>query len=234
MKYIKKANTDISSNYFIVGPCRHSASIENGYISVLKPPISNPTFVEPSANGRYAVGIILQATCCHGFKLEGPILEECTTSGNWQQINHEQDDCFYSSDYLRKCLPSNIDNIFLKLIIIREEFSYIFHYLIHEIHIIYLKNHVLVYCDSYPQPGNSERLSIKNGVWGTNERSVDSVATVTCGGNFYPSNKGNMPGHTPTTRTKSSTCRQSKDGKTAYLDDGINRCVPGNENQMQF
>ena len=127
----------------------------------MKPPISKPKLFRPSVDGTYAVDLILAVSCGHGFKLKGPIYENCTTSGNWQQINHEQDDQFYSSNYPRKCLPSNIDNIFLKLLIIREEFSYIFHYLIHKIHIIYLKNHVLVYCDSYPQPGNSGRLSIK-------------------------------------------------------------------------
>ena len=92
------------------------------------------------------------------------------------------------------------------------------------------KNHVLVYCDRYPQPGNNGRLSIKNGVLGTNGRSVNSVATVTCGGNFYSSTQSNRPSHTPTTRTRSSTCRQSKDGRTAYWDNGIFKCVQGNGN----
>ena len=59
---------------------------------------------------------------------------------------------------------------------------------------------------------------------------MDSLASVECFIDHFPSNQGNIPGHTPTTRLKSSTCRESKDGKTAYWDNGIFKCVPGNEN----
>ena len=85
------------------------------------------------------------------------------------------------------------------------------------------KNLFLVVCNSYSSPGNNGKLSITNGT------NLDSVATVTCHQNYYPSNQGNMPGHTPTTRTKSSTCKLRKDGKTPYWDNGILKCVPGND-----
>ena len=119
---------------FILGPCRHNASIENGHIWVIKLPLSKPEFYKPSVDETYAAGITVAASCGHKFKLKGPKLQTCTTAGKWQQTYDEEDETVYSSNYLRKCLPGT-NNIFLKLL--REQFSYSFLCLIHEIHIIY-------------------------------------------------------------------------------------------------
>ena len=59
---------------------------------------------------------------------------------------------------------------------------------------------------------------------------MNSIASLQCLYDYYPSNKGSIPGHNPTNKVKSTTCRLNEDGKTAYWDNGIFKCVPGNEN----
>ena len=64
--------------------------------------------------------------CGSGFIIEGARCEVCTASGNWKQPFYDQDyDENYSPNYPRKCVPGNTNNIFLKLLIIREQFSYV-------------------------------------------------------------------------------------------------------------
>ena len=74
-------------------------------------------FYKSSVDGTYGVGFILQATCGHGFILEGPRREACTASGNWQQPFYDDN---YVPDYSdpRRCIPGNTSNILLKLLII--------------------------------------------------------------------------------------------------------------------
>ena len=124
---------DIKTKYihcqknFILGPCNGSASIKNGHINILKgPPLFKPQYYNPTPDGTYGVGFILIAYCGSGFIIKGPRREVCTASGNWKQPFYDENyDENYSPNYPRKCVPGNTNNIFLKLLIIREQFSYV-------------------------------------------------------------------------------------------------------------
>ena len=95
------------------------------------------------------------------------------------------------------------------------------------------KYFLLVFCPAQPEHISFGTISIKDGVWGNNGRSVDSVATVTCTAPYYPSGTGKVQDHKPDSRTMTSTCRIGGDGRV-YWDNGKLGCFQGNENSIAF
>ena len=63
--------------FIIVGPCRHSGLLENGFIFITKDLPSGTKTYQVSADGTYAVGFITYASCAYQFRLEGPTYEIC-------------------------------------------------------------------------------------------------------------------------------------------------------------
>ena len=90
-------------------------------------PISNPQalkYFKKSVDGTNAVGISLLSHCSHGYKIRGPEIQTCTASGNWVQTRHKKNEPHYlTPNHPIDCLLGNTNNIFLKLLIIREQFS---------------------------------------------------------------------------------------------------------------
>ena len=82
----KKGSTDISNQFFIVGPWRHSASVQKANVFLIDGSVHHsPNFKNPSADNTYAVGITIGVFCYHGYKLNGPTYETCTHLGIWRQ-----------------------------------------------------------------------------------------------------------------------------------------------------
>ena len=61
-----------------------------------------------------------------------------------------------------------------------------------------------------------------------NPRSLDSVATLRCFGDFYPSTEANRPGFKPDYDTITATCQLDADGRTAIWKNGTFKCIEGN------
>ena len=106
--------------------------------------------------------------------------------------------------------------------------------LIDKIHIFYEQNTpFVVFCPAQLKHISFGSISIKDGVWGNNGRSVDSVATITCRDHYYPSGRGKIQGQIPDSRTLTSTCRIGQDG-WGYWDNGKLDCFLGNAHIIRF
>ena len=91
----------------------------------------------------------------------------------------------------------------------------------------------LVFCPAQKKQISFGTISIRDGVWGNNGRSLESVATVTCNDGYYPSGVGEIPGYIPDSNTMKTSCKPREDG-WGHWDNGILDCFQGNENIIAF
>ena len=98
----KKTSTTF---FFITGPCRHNATLQNADVIVSK--FSNRLYSGwgRSADGTYAVNIALTFICHHGYHEDGPHTVICTNAGTWNQFQPKSGERRYSAGTPTHCIP---------------------------------------------------------------------------------------------------------------------------------